>query len=84
MSAVLGQLASAAHRLPQLTGQLADWLSQEYTAGRLACTQGGVDGAMSDTQASLDRARRHATRLGGALDEAQQATAWLYRPDRRR
>ena len=78
--AVLGQLAAAAHRLPQLCGQLSGWLRQENTAGRLASTTGGLDDAMDDALASLDRAARHATRLGEALDLAHQATAWLYRP----
>jgi hypothetical protein len=79
--AVLGQLAAAAHRLPQLCGQLSRWLAGENTAGRLAHTTGGLDEALDDIQASLDRAARHATRLGEALDQAHQATAWLYRPD---
>ena len=36
VNAVLGQLAAAAHRLPQLCGQLAGWLRQHHAAGRLA------------------------------------------------
>jgi hypothetical protein len=76
----LGQLAAVAHRLPQLCGQLARWLAGENTAGRLAHTTGGLDDALDDVQASLDRAVQHATRLGEALDQAHQATAWLYRP----
>jgi len=82
VNAVLGQLAAASHRLPQLCGQLAGWLSQEYTAGRLAHTTGDLEDAVGDAQASLDRAARHATRLGEALDLAHQSTAWLYRPDK--
>lgn len=78
--AVLGQLAAAAHRLPQLCGQLAGWLAEENTAGRLAHTTGGLDDVLDDVQASLDRAVQHATQLGEALDQAHQATAWLYRP----
>jgi hypothetical protein len=78
--AVLGQLAAAAHRLPQLCGQLSGWLRQENAAGRLASTTGGLDDAMDEALASLDRAARYGTRLGEALDLAQQATAWLYRP----
>lgn len=78
--AVLGQLAAAAHRLPQLSGQLSGWLRQEDTVGQLAHTTGGLYDAMEDTLASLDRAARHATHLGEALDLAHQATAWLYRP----
>ena len=83
VNAVLGQLATAAHRLPQLCGQLSGWLRQENTAGRLAHTTGSVedlDGAAEDTLASLDRAARHATHLAEALDTAHRATAWLYRP----
>jgi hypothetical protein len=80
VNSVLGQLATAAHRLPQLCGQLAGWLARQYTAGQLAHTTGGLDVAVGDAQASLDRAASHATRLGEALDLAQQATARLYRP----
>jgi hypothetical protein len=76
----LGQLAAAAHWLPQLCGQLARWLAGQNTAGRLACTTGGLDGTLDDALASLDRAARRATRLGEALDQAHQATAWLHQP----
>jgi hypothetical protein len=72
----LGQLATAAHRLPQLCGQLARCLAEQSTAGRLARTTGGLAGVL----AGLDLAALHATRLGEALDQAHQATAWLYRP----
>lgn len=80
VNAVAGQLATAAHRLPQLSGQLAGWLTAENTAGRLAHTTGDLPDAMDDALASLDRATRHSTRLAEALDQAQQATAWLHRP----
>jgi hypothetical protein len=81
VNAVLGQLATAAHRLPQLFGQLARWLAEENTAGRLAHTADGLNDAVGDALASLDlTARWAATRLAEALDQAQQATAWLYRP----
>ncbi len=80
VNAVLGQLAAAAHRLPQLCGQLAGWLAAENTAGQLTHTTGGLPDAVEDALASLDRAARHATRLGEALDQAQRATTWLYRP----
>ena len=36
--------------------------------------------ALDDALASLDRAARRATRLGEALDQAHQATAWLHQP----
>jgi hypothetical protein len=77
---VLGQLAAAAHRLPQLCGQLAGWLAAENTTGLLAHTTGSLPDAVEHALASLDHAARHATRLGEALDQAQQATTWLYRP----
>jgi hypothetical protein len=78
--AVLGELAAAAHRLPQLCGQLAGWLRQQDTAGQLAHPAEGLPSAVHDALAGLDRAARDATCLGEALDQAQQATAWLYRP----
>ena len=81
VNAVLGQLAAAAHRLPQLCGQLSGWLRQENTAGRLAHSDtSGLDDAIDGTLASLDRAAGHATHLAEALNRAQQATAWLYTP----
>jgi hypothetical protein len=77
---VLGQLATAAHRLPQLCSQLARWLEQENTAGRLAGDR-DLPGAMNYVMARLDQnAPRYAALLGGALDDAQHATAGLYRP----
>lgn len=80
VNAVLGQLAAAAHRLPQLCGQLSGWLRQQDAAGQLAHPAEGLPGAVHDALAGLDRAARDATFLGEALDAAQQATAWLYRP----
>jgi hypothetical protein len=78
--AVLGQLAAATHRLPQLCTQLARWLDAENTAGRLACTDDGLPGAMYHLVARLENATRYAGLLGGALDDAQQTTARLYQP----
>ena len=49
---VLGELATAANRLPQLCSQLARWLDEENTAGRLAHDPGP--------------ARRHGLRHGPA------------------
>ena len=78
---VLGELATAAHRLPQLCSQLARWLEQENTAGRLAHDTGTLPRALHDATASLGvLAASDAALLGGALDGAQQATAGLYRP----
>ena len=77
---VLGELATAANRLPQLCSQLARWLAEENTAGRLADDH-DLPGAMANVMARLDQnAPRYAALLGGALDDAQQATAGLYRP----
>ena len=77
---VLGELATAANRLPQLLTQLARWLAEENTAGRLADDH-DLPGAMAYVMARLDQnAPRYAALLGGALDDAQQATAGLYRP----
>ena len=77
---VLGELATAAHRLPQLCSQLARWLDTENTAGRLAHDSGSLPDALYRVLARLDEATRWAALLGGALNEAQQATAGLYRP----
>ena len=76
---VLGELATAANRLPQLCSQLARWLDEENTAGRLADDH-DLPGAMHYVMARLENAPRYAALLGGALDDAQQATAGLYRP----
>jgi hypothetical protein len=77
---VLGELATTAHRLPQLCSQLARWLDEENTAGRLAHDSGSLPDALYRVLARLDEATRWAGLLGGALDDAQQATAGLYRP----
>ena len=76
---MLGELATAAHRLPQLLSQLARWLIEENTAGHLAHDRDRLPGALHDALASLDRdAAPHVAALAGALDRAQQATAGLY------
>ena len=77
---VLGELATAANRLSQLCSQLARWLAEENTAGRLADDH-DLPGAMAYVMVRLDQnAPRYAALLGSALDDAQQATAGLYRP----
>jgi hypothetical protein len=75
---VLGELATAANRLPQLLSQLARWLAEENTAGRLADDR-DLPGALYRVLARLDEATRWTGLLGGALDDAQQATARLSR-----
>lgn len=77
---VLGELATAANRLPQLCSQLARWLAEENAGGQLADDH-DLPGAMAYVMARLDQnAPRYAALLGSALDDAQQATAGLYRP----
>ena len=77
---VLGELAIAANRLPQLLTQLARWLAEENAGGQLADDH-DLPGAMAYVMARLDQnAPRYAALLGSALDDAQQATAGLYRP----
>ena len=79
---VLGELATAAHRLPQLCSQLARWLAEENAAGRLADDHRHPARApCTYVMARLDQnAPPYAALLGSALDDAQQATAGLYRP----
>jgi len=76
---LLGELATAAHRLPQLCSQLARWLDAENTAGRLADDH-DLQSALYRVLARLDETTRWAGLLGSALDDAQQATSGLYRP----
>ena len=51
---VLGELATAANRLPQLCSQLARWLAEENTAGRLAHDSGSLPDALYRVLARLD------------------------------
>jgi hypothetical protein len=81
--AVLGELAALAHRLPQVCGQLSDWLLHEHVAGRLACDSG--DPAAANAEHAVFRLRKAAARageLGAALAAAQAAAGHLKRPDR--
>ena len=80
---VLGELATAANRLPQLATQLARWLDEENTAGRLAHDPAPARRHGLRHGPARPEAPRYAALLGGALDDAQQATAGLYRPGRR-
>ena len=52
---VLGELATAANRLPQLCSQLARWLDEENTAGRLAHDSGTCPTPCACVMARLDR-----------------------------
>ena len=77
---VLAELATAAHRLPQLCSQLAGWLERENTAGRLAHDTGLMPAPVHFVMARLEDASQSAALLGGALDDAQLAAAGLSRP----
>ena len=81
MYRVLGELATAANRLPQLCSQLARWLDRGEHRRAARRRPRPVPAAVAYVMARLDQnAPRYAALLGGALDDAQQATAGLYRP----
>lgn len=79
---MLAELASAAHRLPQLFAQLTRWLAAENSAGRLADDGGEValTVVLHGAQTGLGDAGPLASQLADALDQATWATAGLYRP----
>jgi len=79
---VMGDLAQAAYRLPQLCGQLGDYLAREVAAARLADDHGRPPGLLiTRARHDLDAAARHADALGAALAAAQNAIAGLYLDD---
>ena len=57
----------------------AGW-TEENTAGRLADDTGTCPAPWTTSWPGSTNAPRYAALLGGALDDAQQATAGLYRP----
>jgi hypothetical protein len=72
-------LADAAHRLPQLLTQVADWLCQETAAGRIADDHHHTQVQLTDsTRATLTRAATAAEQLATALDTAHNLTAYLH------
>jgi hypothetical protein len=76
---VLGALGTAAARLPQLLGQLSGWLGRQAEAGWLAegaC--GDVIAAVATAEDALARATAQARALSCALQDAQQAIAFVY------
>ena len=78
---VLGELATAANRLPQLCSQLARWLDRGEHRRAARPRPRHLPGAMALRHGpARPNAPRYAALLGGALDDAQQATAGLYRP----
>jgi hypothetical protein len=75
---VVGSLAVAAERLPQLFDQMARWITAEQQAGRVGHDQdqdpGEYVNAVTD---ALRRASDDAVTLRAALDNAHQAASGL-------
>lgn len=75
---ITGNLAEAARRLPQLFGQLGDYLAHEFAAARLADVYGRLPyHVVSQARADLDHGAQLADDLGKALAAAQSAVAGL-------
>ena len=74
--AILGELALAASRLPQLLGQVGTWLAAALADGRLGCDD-GTDPAVAVSGAWLfiSDARGSAAALARDLGHAQQQLA---------
>jgi hypothetical protein len=75
---ITGNLAEAASRLPQLCGQLGDYLAHEFAAGHLADDYGRLPYiVVGQARHDLDTAARLADTLGKALAAAQSAVSGL-------
>jgi hypothetical protein len=73
------ELSCALYRLPQLLSQLADWLTAETTAGRIADDHHRPAWQLTDTTRDiLSEAAQHAAALATALNAAQDLTATLH------
>jgi hypothetical protein len=73
---LLGELSLAAAGLPQLLGQVGQWLAAALAAGRLGCDDGtGPAAAVSGAWLFLSDARASAAALARDLDQAQQQLA---------
>jgi hypothetical protein len=73
---LLGELSLAAAGLPQLLGQVGQWLAAALAAGRLGCDDGtGPAAAVSGAGLFLSDARAGAAVLAHDLDQAQQQLA---------
>jgi hypothetical protein len=80
---VMADLAETARRLPQLCGQLGDYLAREFAAGHLADDYGRLPYLVTtEARQHLDTAAQHADTLGTALAAAQNAIAGLHLADR--
>jgi hypothetical protein len=74
-----GNLSAAAHALPQLCGQLGDYLSREFASGNLADAYGRLPyHVVCQARHDLDAAARLADALGKALAAAQSAVTGLH------
>ena len=75
---VFGELRTAAQRLPQLFGQMARWLGDEYAAGRVGHVSGGAAGEyVQAVTEALGRASLDAETLTAALESAHDASSGL-------
>jgi hypothetical protein len=73
---VLGELALAASRLPQLLGQVGTWLAAALAAGRLGCDDGtDPAAAVAGAWLFISDARSSAAALARDLEHAQQQLA---------
>ena len=77
--ALMGELSSAVYRLPQLFGQVADWLNEETSAGRLADDHGRPVYRLTDeARLMLAKAMGRADDLASALAAVQALTTSLH------
>jgi hypothetical protein len=75
---VTAGLSLAAHRMPQLFGQLAAWLDAEESAGHLAMDDGSpARAAVAIARGRLEAAAALAGRLGAVLAGAQNVIGGL-------
>ena len=76
--AALGNLKLLCQYLPQLAGQIGDWLMGEYAAGKVASDTGTDAGAwVMEAAAALMTASSRAEDMAQALSAAQNATSSL-------
>lgn len=75
---IAADLSSAAHRLPQLFGQLNGWLNTEEAAGRLGTDDGSpVADTVTAASMNLARATIAAGHLAACLDALQNSISGL-------
>jgi hypothetical protein len=73
---VLGELSTAASRIPQLLGQVGTWLAAALAAGQLGCDDGtDPAAAVSGAWLFISDARASAASLARDLEHAQQQLA---------